>query len=96
MSYNISDKQKLYVILGDVIASRRIEDKEAFQRKLEKVCLNVNRNFREDIYADFKILKGIDEIGGVLLNIASFYRILNTMLEHFYPYSMRFALVLII
>jgi len=86
-------KQKLYVILGDVICSRRIKDKEAFQRKLEKVCLIVNRNFQEDIYADFKILKGIDEIGGVLLNIASFYRILNTMLEHFYPYSMRFALV---
>ncbi len=87
-------KQKLYVMLGDVIASRRIKDKEAFQRKLEKACLEVKRNFVEDIYADFKILKGIDEIGGVLLNIASAYNIMNTMLEQFYPYSMRFVLVL--
>jgi hypothetical protein len=87
-------KQMLYVMLGDVIASRKIEDKEASQRKLEKACLEVNRNFAEDIYADFKILKGIDEIEGVLLNIASVYKIMDTMLEQFYPHSMRFVLVL--
>ncbi len=84
----------LYVMLGDVVASRKIKEKEAFQRKLEKACLEVNRNFAEDIYADFKILKGIDEIEGVLLNIASVYKIMDTMLEQFYPHSMRFALVL--
>jgi hypothetical protein len=87
-------KQMLYVVLGDVVASRKIEDKEASQRKLEKACLEVNRNFAEDIYADFKILKGIDEIEGVLLNIASVYKIMDTMLEQFYPHSMRFVLVL--
>ncbi len=84
----------LYVMLGDVVASRKIENKEAFQRKLEKVCLKVNKNFAEDIYADFKILKGIDEIEGVLLNIASIYKIMDTMLDQFYPHSMRFTLVL--
>ncbi len=84
----------LYVMLGDVVASRQIEDKEAFQRKLEKACLEVNKNFIEDIYADFKVLKGIDEIEGVLLNIASIYKIMDTMLEQFCPHSMRFALVL--
>ncbi len=87
-------KQNLYVVLGDVVASRRIEDTEAFQRKLEKVCLKVNRNFGEDIYADFKILKGIDEIEGVLLNISNFHKILNTLIESFYPHSMRFVLIL--
>jgi hypothetical protein len=87
-------KHKFYVMLGDVVASRKIKDKEAFQRKLEKVCLKVNRNFAEDIYADFKILKGIDEIEGVFLNIASVYKIMNTLLEQFYPHSMRFVLVL--
>lgn len=86
-------KQNLYVMLGDVIDSRKIKDKEAFQRKLEEACLEVKRNFVQDIYADFNILKGIDEIGGVLLNIASVYNIMNTMMEQFYPYSMRFVLV---
>ena len=86
-------KQKFYVMLGDVIASRKITDREIFQRKLEEACSNVNLNFVEDIYADFNILKGIDEIGGVLLNITSVNKIINTLQEHFYPHSMRFALV---
>lgn len=86
-------KHKLYVILGDVIASRRITDREIFQRKLEEACSNVNLNFVEDIYADFNILKGIDEIGGVLLNITNVYKIINTLQEQFFPHSMRFALV---
>lgn len=86
-------KQKFYVMLGDVIASRRITDREIFQRKLVEACSNVNLDFFEDIYADFNILKGIDEIGGVLLNITSVYKIINTLQEQFYPHSMRFALV---
>lgn len=86
--------QKFYVMLGDVISSRGIKDKEAFRRKLEKACLEVNSNFAGDIYADFRILKGIDEIEGVLLNVESVYKIMNTMLEQFYPNSMRFVLVL--
>jgi hypothetical protein len=86
-------KQKFYVMLGDVIGSTRITDREIFRRKLEKACSNVNLNFGEDIYADFNILKGIDEIGGVLLNIRSVYKIINMMSEQFYPHSMRFVLV---
>jgi predicted DNA-binding protein YlxM (UPF0122 family) len=85
--------QKLYVMLGDVIASRGIKDREKFRNKLEKACLDINRNFSGDIYADFKILKGIDEIEGVLMNIANVYKIMDTMLEELYPYSMRFVIV---
>jgi hypothetical protein len=49
--------------------------------------LDINRNFAGDIYADFKILKGIDEIEGVLINIASVYKIMDIMLEELYPHS---------
>ncbi|MDP3105157.1 MAG: SatD family protein [Candidatus Methanoperedens sp.] len=86
-------KHKFYVMLGDVIASRRIKNRGAFQRKLEKTCANVNLNFVDDIYADFNFLKGIDEIGGVLTNINSVYKIMNTFLEQCYPDSIRFVLV---
>jgi len=87
-------KQKLYVMMGDVISSRRIKDKEEFQIKLEKACADVNRAYAGDIYADFKILKGIDEIEGILSNMENSYEIINTILEQIYPQSMRFALVL--
>ena len=80
-------------MMGDVVASRRIKNRGAFQRKLDKICANVNLNFAEYIYADFNILKGLDEIGGVLMNIKNVYKIMNTFLEQCYPDSIRFVLV---
>ena len=87
-------RQKLYVISGDVISSRRIRDKEAFQKKLEGICAGVNTAHAGDIYAGFKIIKGIDEIEGVLLNISGIYEIIASILEQLYPDSMRFAVAL--
>lgn len=86
--------QKLYVISGDVLSSRRIKDKAAFQKKLEKACHSINIAFGSDIYAEFKILKGIDEIEGVLLNISNIYRIISSILEQLHPDSMRFVVAL--
>lgn len=86
-------KKKMYVMLGDVISSRRIRDRENFQRKFEKLCKKINTQYNEDIFADFKILKGIDEIGGVLLNISNIYKIISTTFEQLYPNLIRFVLV---
>lgn len=85
--------KKLYVMSGDVVSSRRIKNKELFQKRLEKICDYVNRDYSANLYAEFKILKGIDEIEGVLLNISKMYEIISLILEQLYPYSMRFAFV---
>jgi predicted DNA-binding protein YlxM (UPF0122 family) len=86
-------KQKLYVLLGDVISSRRISDREKFQKKFGETCKEINSIYTGDIYADFKILKGIDEIGCVLSTMSNSYEIINILLEHLYPHLMRFVLV---
>ncbi|MFP3975048.1 MAG: SatD family protein [Chloroflexota bacterium] len=86
-------RQKLYVLSGDVLSSRKIRDREEVQRKLEEACGEVNSTYSEGIYADFKILKGTDEIGGVLSTIANSYNIITTILERIHPDSMRFVLV---
>lgn len=86
-------KQKLYLLLGDVISSRRIGDREKFQNKFEDMLENINIMYSEDIYANFKILKGIDEIGGVLSDISNSYKIMTTIAEQLYPVRMRFALI---
>lgn len=80
------------VLSGDVLSSRRMKDKEAFQKTLEKACRKINKAYAGDVYADFKILKGIDEIEGVLLNISHIYAIVSSFLEQIYPHSMRFVL----
>jgi len=86
-------KQKLYVLLGDVVQSRRISDREDFQDRVEETCKKINTQYAEDVYADFKILKGIDEIGSVLSDVSNAYGIIATILEDLYPTSMRFVLV---
>ncbi|OEU50497.1 MAG: hypothetical protein BA871_11295 [Desulfuromonadales bacterium C00003096] len=86
-------KQKLYVLLGDVISSRRIAEREKFQKKLEETCRYINSTYTGDIYADFKILKGIDEIGVVLSSMSKSYEIINVLLEYLHPNLMRFVLV---
>lgn len=86
-------KQKFYVILGDVIQSRQIDDREHFQKTLEDACKKINNMYAESIYADFKILKGIDEIGGVLSSVSNIYKIITGILEDIYPNTIRFALV---
>lgn len=86
-------KQKFYVLLGDVVQSRLIDNRDDFQKKIEKTCRNINTMYAEDIYADFKILKGIDEIGGVLSSMSNIYKIITKILDDFYPNTIRFALV---
>jgi predicted DNA-binding protein YlxM (UPF0122 family) len=86
-------KQKLYVLLGDVISSRQIAEREKFQKKLGETCQYINATYTGDIYASFKILKGIDEIGGVLSTMSKSYEIINILLERMYPHLIRFILV---
>lgn len=86
-------KQKLYVLLGDVISSRQISDREKFQNKFEETVEMINSLYADDIYAHFKILKGIDEIGCVLSTISKSYEIITTISEQLYPTLMRFVLV---
>ncbi len=84
----------MYVVLGDVVSSRRLVDRREFQNKLEKTCEEINKVYAEDIYADFKILKGTDEIAGVLSDLSNIYKIVSTIQEQLYPNYMRFAVVL--
>jgi SatD family (SatD) len=87
-------EKKLYVLLGDVKSSRKIENREHFQNELINSYEKINKIYKEDIYANFKIIKGLDEIGCVLSNISHIYEIIIEILDDIYPNSMRFALVL--
>lgn len=87
-------EKKLYVIMGDLFSSRHIKDSEELQKKLENSLKKTNSNYANDIYAKFKILKGVDEIGGALLNIQHVYDIINRLLDEISPNLMRFVLVL--
>ncbi|MFO7966277.1 MAG: SatD family protein [Archaeoglobaceae archaeon] len=86
-------RDKLFVLLGDVVASRKIREKENFQKKLISACEKVNSDYLEDLYAELKILKGKDEIGGVLLYMSNIFHIISTIQSEIHPQLMRFVLV---
>lgn len=81
------------MLLGDVIASRKIEERDAFQRRLGDLCERINATYPEEVYAPFRVLKGIDEIGGALTDISNLYNIIIMISEHLLPEVMRCAMV---
>lgn len=82
----------LYVLLGDVISSKKLENRSEFQINLIKACRTVNEKYSEDIYAEFDILKGTDEIGAVLKDIKNFYEMILDIYEITGMNTVRFAL----
>jgi len=80
-------------IIGDVVGSRKIGDRERFQSKLQNACDHVNSTFARDLYAKLKITKGIDEVSAVLTNIENLYKIINMISEAIHPNFMRFVTI---
>ncbi len=80
-----------YVLLGDVVHSRAIEDREGFQEQLEDICGRFTAGRRDDVYGNFKILKGIDEFGGVLQSLANLYEIVTAFHDGLRPHEVRIA-----
>lgn len=80
-----------YVVLGDVVRSRNIDDREEFQRRLEDSCRRVNDRFESGIIAEFELLKGIDEVGGVLRTPVDIYDVARIFAEEIRPHRIRLA-----
>ncbi len=82
-----------YVLMGDIISSKKINDRAKFQEKLIEVCNVINQTHKNDIIAKMKIIKGADEIGCVLRSLSPLYDIIDGILSDLYPIKIRFVLV---
>lgn len=81
-----------YLLIGDVVDSRKIRNREEFQERLRELLEDINRKFKDDIYAQFKILKGVDEFGGVLKEPSNIYEIIKKIHENILPKKVRSVL----
>lgn len=82
-----------YVVLGDVVRSRNIRGRTEFRRRIEEGCKRANERFERSIAAEFKLLKGIDELGGVLRTPIDVYDVARTFTEVVRPHRIRLAVV---
>lgn len=81
-----------YVVLGDVIQSRDLADRSAFQRRLYEALETVNERFRVAIPNDFDTIKGVDEFGGTLEELSPVYEVMATILDRVHPTTIRFGI----
>lgn len=80
-----------YVLLGDVIESRDIDDRAAFGETLTAALDAVNERYGEHLRADLRTMKGIDEVGGVLEDASVVYDVLKTLSDALHPHQLRVA-----
>jgi hypothetical protein len=82
-----------YVLLGDIISSKKIKDRAKFQKRLINSCNNINEAYGNDLIAKMKIIKGSDEIGCLLGNLTPLYNIIDEIFKDIFPVKIRFVLV---
>lgn len=82
------------VVLGDVVDSREIGDREAFQRTLTETLDAINEEFDDSLQAPFAVLKGVDEIGGVLRTVPPVAEIQRRLARAVHPQQIRIVAVL--
>jgi len=81
------------VVLGDVVDSREISERNEFKNKLEDAILSVNAQYEDEVHAPFQILKGVDEIGGVLHSVSPVPDIQKVISRTLHPNAARIAAV---
>lgn len=92
-SWSQNMKKPLFVMLGDVVGSRNLQQRDQFRKDVERVLDEINNGHSNHIYAPFKLIKGLDEIGGVLSDISPVYKIICSLTENLYPTTFKLSLV---
>lgn len=82
-----------YVVVADVVGSREVEDRGAFDRTLRDALSRMNDRHEDAAVADFAVLKGVDEFAGVLATPASLVAAVTDLQAALHPVSARYAAV---
>lgn len=77
-------------IIGDIKESKKINNRNEVQKKLNKILKNVNEKYKGDISSKFIITLG-DEFQGLLCNGANTMHILSEIERQMYPNRIRFG-----
>ena len=86
------ENNQFTVIIGDLIDSRKISDRDVFSGTLNSVLKSVTILFKSAFYA-IPNLTGIDGLSVVLYEPAMSYKFCRAFNERIYPEQFRFAIV---
>ena len=77
-------------VIGDIKASRHLENRREVQKDLQRVLEQVNRKYAEDITSKFLITLG-DEFQGLLCSGKNILNMINEIKMEMYPVRIRFG-----
>jgi len=86
----LSDNQYI-AIIADIKDSKKLENRNEVQKKLNEVLEEINNVFYKDIYSKFIITLG-DEFQGLLFNGKNIMKIISKIEREMYPVKLRFGI----
>ena len=89
--YEDNRENEYIAIIGDIIDSRNLENRDEVQRQLKKLLDLINEEYDDDIAAKFLITLG-DEFQGLLHSHENIINILNKIEAYMYPVKIRFGI----
>lgn len=78
-------------IIGDIKASKEIENRNEIQKKMNKVLEEINKEYKNDISSKFLMTLG-DEFQGLLNNGINIMNIIFEIERQMYPINLRFGI----
>lgn len=85
-------RSERFVVLCDVVDSRDVADREALQSRLRNTCEVLNASYSALLFAEFDVLKGVDEFGGVFNTPVMLYQALDDLFEGLRPQELRIGI----
>ncbi len=79
-----------FAIIGDIIESKKLNNRDEIQKKLQEILCDINYKYLSDISAKFIITLG-DEFQGLLHYGEHLLNILNEIQRRMYPVRIRFG-----
>lgn len=77
------------VLLGDVVGSRSLADRESVRETLETAVAAATEAAGDAVVAPFTVIKGVDEIGGVLDDPGAAVPAMRALVERLHPVELR-------
>lgn len=78
-------------IIGDIIGSKKIKNRQEVQEKFEDVLINTNKLYNDSIASNFTITLG-DEFQGLLKKPSLSFEIIEFIKERMYPIELVFGI----
>lgn len=86
-----ANKEIYYAIMGDIIDSRKINNRDVVQKQYVKIINEINKKYTDDIASKFIITLG-DSFQGLLKNSIHILKIIEEVEEVMAPCKLRFGI----